>query len=223
VLQLVDLKRSPEEVLGRLPPEPAAGAGDGHRDGGHGRDGRPSDGHREDSSRDGGYRSDVAWLLERLSAGEPVRIRCGGGEYREPGGTLWGKDRFARGGRAAMPWGGDVRGTDADPLYQKERYFPLEEAGELSAYAIPLPPGSYRVHLHFSEVYRNIPDVRRFDVLLGGRKVIEDFDPMEGGFATAIEKVFDAEVRHGLLEIRFVHRPPRDPPKVSAIEVERVE
>ena len=69
----------------------------------------------------------------------------------------------------------------------------------------------------------NVKGFRRFDVLLEGEKVLESFEPMEAGFATAVEKGFDVAVDDGILEVRFVHRPPYDPPKVSAIEVERVE
>jgi len=195
----VDFTRSPAEVLENVPA--ASGETDNYAE----------------------YRGDVLWLLERLKAGEAIRIHCGGGEYQEPGGKLWGRDRFALGGRSTVAWGGDIEGTKAAALYQTERYFPLEEAGMLAVYAIPLPPREYRVHLHFAEVGMNIKGFRRFDVLLEGEKVLDDFEPMEKGFATAVEKVFDVRVDDGLLEIRFVHRPPFDPPKVSAIEIERVE
>ena len=198
-VELVDLKRSPAEVMDRLPAA-SSGAG-GEND----------------------YGADVLWLLHRHKAGEAIRIHCGGGEYQEPGGKLWGKDRFARGGSSALCWGGDVQGTEADPLYSTERSFPLEEAGENSDYAIPLPPGEYRVHLHFAEVYQNIKGCRRFDVLLEGKAVLDDFEPIETGFATAVEKIFDVGVADGILEIGFIHSSSADPPKVSAIEVERVE
>jgi hypothetical protein len=198
-VELVDLDRPAREVLESLP---AASGG---------------------PAPDGDYPGDVAWLLERCANGEPLRIRSGGGEYQEPGGRLWGKDRFALGGKTSSAWGGDILDTDADPLYRTERYFPLEEAGERSAYAIPLPPGTYRVHLHFAEVYQDFPEFRRFDVLLEGKKVLDDFDSMKAGFATKIEEVFDTAVIDGLLEVRFVHRPALDVPKVSAIEVEKID
>ena len=86
-----------------------------------------------------------------------------------------------------------------------------------------LPPGKYRVHLHFAEVFQNIRGCRRFDVLLERTSVLEDFEPLAAGFATAVEKVFDVNVDDGILEVRFVHSSSPDPPKVSAIEVERVE
>jgi hypothetical protein len=116
-----------------------------------------------------------------------------------------------------------VSGAASAALYQCERVFPLEEDGPGSSYAIPLPPGSYRVHLHFAEVTICIKDLRRFDVLLEGETALEELDLMDAGFATAIEKVFERRVDDGSLEIRFVHRPPREGPRVSAIEVERVE
>jgi malectin (di-glucose binding ER protein)/tetratricopeptide repeat protein len=199
-IEFVDLERQPAEVLESLAGgSPATDAGDG-------------------------YQADVRWLLERLAAGEAVRIRSGGGDYREPGGRLWGRDRFARGGRPLALWEGDIRGTDTPVPYRAERSFSLEERGDLSAYGIPLPPGRYRVRLLFAEVSVNLKRLRRFDVVLEGETVLEDLDLVEKkGFATAADEVFEVDVTDGMLDVRFVHRPPYDDPKVSAIDVVRVE
>ena len=199
-VQFVDLARQPGDVLQSLPDgSPASDTGDGHA-------------------------ADVRWLLQRLAAGEAVGIRCGGGDYREPGGKLWGRDRFARGGRPLALWEGDIRGTDTPVPYRAERSFPLEEHGDLSAYGIPLPPGKYRVRLLFAEVSVNLKGLRRFDVVLEGHTVLEDLDLVEKkGFATAVDEVFEVDVTDGMLDVRFIHRPPHDDPKISAIDVVRID
>jgi hypothetical protein len=161
-----------------------------------------------------------------------VRIHCGGGEYRSPSGVVWGRDRFFTSGHQDMedlersdevedllPFAGDVHGTESPPLYRTGRVF-LSEDLHPAGYLLPLPPGRYRVTLHFAEVRLKAPERRAFDVLLEGKMVLENYDPASHGFATAEKKSFETEVRDGILSIEFVRRV-RDP-KISAIEIERL-
>jgi hypothetical protein len=116
-------------------------------------------------------------------------------------------------------FGGAIEGTDEDPLYQTERYFPAATPGR-APYEVPLPPGRYRVTLHFAEVWHRGSGERVFDILLEGRTVLEGFEPGAAGFATAVRKSFEVDVKDGLLELAFRRRAGH--PKVSAIEIERI-
>jgi len=67
------------------------------------------------------------------------------------------------------------------------------------------------VTLHFAEIYWPARDrasdfVRSFDVALEGRKVLEDYRPLDRGFATADVRSFEVAVEDGILDIAFIHR-----------------
>jgi tetratricopeptide (TPR) repeat protein len=204
ILCLEDLRQTPGAVLAGWP---LRGAKAGPRP----LRSRPSDVPEE-------YADDLRWLLERLEAGDPVRINCGGGDYRAPDGIRWGRDRFFTAGVAAEPYAGAVGGTDLDPLYQSERYFP-PGAGGANGYRLPLPSGHYRLTLHFAEVYHRETGERRFEVLVEDDRVLPEYEPLQAGFATAEVKPFVVDVRDGRLDLVFVVV--AGCPKVSAIEVER--
>lgn len=162
--------------------------------------------------------TDLRWVLEELVHGRPIRINCGGKEYRGRDGSSWNKDRFYRNGndsRARDP-DEDIEGTDDDPLYMTNRWFPTspDEFG----YRIPLPYGLYRVTCHFAEVYYKTHGKRVFGLLLEGKVVLGTVQPK---IITAERFVFDeVRVEDGILDITFTHE--RDNPNVSAIEVERL-
>jgi len=167
-----------------------------------------------------GNGEELRWLLERLRNGDPILINCGGNDYAGPDGRRWGRDRFALGGLGSRSYVGDIVGTDADILYQNVRWFSETEFPG-AGYRIPLPPGIYKVSLHFAEVYWRVVGARSFDVLLEGRRALERFEPLQLGFATAHVESKVVEVEDGLLDIEFVFR--NDAPMVSAIEIERAE
>ncbi len=198
----VDLKLGPKAVLDVFPHAPSAAA------------------------------SDLMWLLDRLSAGDSIRIDCGGGEVTTPSGRAWGPDRFfARGFRHLEldgerlledppPYGGDIALTEDDPLYRTNRWFLAGESRPLG-YRIPLPPGKYRVALGFAEVWFREAGARVFDVLLEGKPWLVGYEPLQAGFAAAVKETEEAVVRDGFLDIEFVGV--KDSPMVSAIEVERAD
>jgi serine/threonine protein kinase/Flp pilus assembly protein TadD len=172
----------------------------------------------------GGYGDDVRWLLERLDAGEPVRIRAGGDDYRSRAGALWGKDRFylsghgeRERGRERGPRPEDVAGTEDDALYLSERHFRPDDLHP-PAYRVPLPPGAYQVTLHFAELSTRVRSPRRFDVRLEGKTVLEDYDPADLGLAVARRHGFKIEAADAFLDIEFGYR--NGFPRVCAIEIE---
>lgn len=219
----VDLGKSPGAVLSLLPvptpvPTPVSFPVSGPETGRAGRPRRfrlPS-----------GYAADVRWLLDRLEDGEPIRINCGGGDHRGGDGAVWSRDRFFTPGGNEFASGPTrvTAGGDENPLFQTERWFATDPPGP-KGYRIPLPPGSYRVTLHFAEIYWPAAEEgsgfrRVFDVLLQGRRRLEGYSPQLRGFATAEAHPFAVEVTDGILDIEFRHV--IENPKVSAIEVERM-
>ncbi len=175
------------------------------------------------------YEQDIQWLLARLASNAPVRINCGGDDYRAADGALWGHDRFFTLGGTRYLYGRahaahQIEKTDEDPLYQSERWFARGGAA-LPGYHIPLPPGRYRVTLHFAEVFyraqgKQPADVRSFDVRLQGTTVLPNYSPLAAGFAVADLRTFDTEVKDGMLAIEFVHKV--ENPKISALEIVRL-
>ena len=87
-----------------------------------------------------------------------------------------------------------------------------------------MPPGRYRLSLHFAEVYWGSPKhpgrpkrKRIFDVVVEDEARETAFDLTGEEFATAVLKPYEVVVTDGLLDIEFRHR--EDHPKISAIEV----
>jgi serine/threonine-protein kinase len=197
----VDLRRPPRAILGDLPASPSLG----------------------NAPERLTYQDEVRWLLERLDRREPIRIRCGGERYLDSEKNAWERDRFFDGGGCSVAAEGgwlisDILGTDHAPLYAANRNFDWAVAGT-SGYRIPLPPGRYRVTLHFAEIWTSQSGVRVFNVLIEGKTVIADYDLVrEVGFARADVKRFDVEVADGLLDIDFTSRHNR--PMISAIEID---
>jgi hypothetical protein len=188
----VDLGWSPQTILGVLP----AGAGD---------------------SRVG---ADIVWLLERLRDGDAIRVNCGGLEYRDGQDRLWSRDRFFLGGwTTVLPGLADPGVTLTDPpLYESERYF-FEPVRVAPGYRVPLPRGEYQITLLFVEGWFKVPGSRRFDVLVEGKAVLTDYEPLEPGFGVPFRREVRTSVTDGALNIDFGKR--IENPKISAFVVAR--
>jgi serine/threonine protein kinase/predicted Zn-dependent protease len=206
VVSLVDLARSPAEVLaGLLAQWPSLAA------------------------EEAGAGADLRWLLEELSAGRALRIDCGGEGQARADGTRWSRDRFFQGGEGAaapsrylrfMRRAGDVAGTEDDALHLTQRRFAPDQ--HLPAgYRLPVPPGSYAVTLHFAELDSRRAGKRVFDVLCEGQVMVESHDPVKAGFRAAGQVTFRSRVSDGVLDLILVPR--EGSPAVAALEVERVE
>ncbi|MBN1441963.1 MAG: tetratricopeptide repeat protein, partial [Planctomycetes bacterium] len=183
-----------------------------------------------------GFAADLRWLLERLAAGEAVRINCGGPEFTSTRGVVWSADRFhARGVRRIRvldprdPVGGpdaspldvhllEIEETDDDPIYRAQRAILGPSPGAL--YRVPLPRGSYRVTFHFSEVERDQPGTRGFDVAIEGETVLSDFDPGARGFAKAKVVSRERRVDDGRLDLEL--RAKKGKPAIAGIEIEMI-
>jgi len=194
-LQLAALRRPPAQILEAWP-APKAGCG-----------------------TLGAFLADCRWLLDRLAAGEPIRIRCGGLEARDAAGGVWAADRFYTAGSRRAPAAIDVAGTDDDALFRAARSFTREEPRP--GYRIPLSPGRYRITFLFADVHLWDRFPRTFDIAIEGERALEGYDPLKAGFACADRQTFLRTVEDGLLDIAIW---PRDEDAfVSAIEIAREE
>ncbi|MEZ0542173.1 malectin domain-containing carbohydrate-binding protein [Fibrella arboris] len=154
------------------------------------------------------------------------RVNCGGPDYTDKQGNTWMADRprsttatwgstswtndfpslpafFASQRRTHDP----IRGTTDWPLFQTFRY-----GREKLRYAFPVPDGTYRVELYFTEPWLgtggglDCTGWRLFDVAVNGKTVLKDLDIWkEAGHDGALKKVVDAQVTGGQLVISFPH------------------
>ena len=124
-------------------------------------------------------------------------INAGGPNYTSGKGIHYQGDQYFSGG-VTVTTGSAIRGTADGPLYQVGR------SGNFS-YAIPLPDGNYDLTLKFADFTYSLPGQRVFDVLIGGTKVLKDFDIYAvSGRNTALDITFTVSVTDGTLNIRFV-------------------
>jgi hypothetical protein len=122
-----------------------------------------------------------------------VRIRCGysKGSYHDYKGNLWLSDRYFSGGIPIQLSNQYIAGTRDQQLYLTMR------SGTFS-YSIPTPPGTYELHLHFSETTYSPASTlgggensRVFNVLLNGQPLLNEFDIIsDAGSGTADVRVF---------------------------------
>jgi tetratricopeptide (TPR) repeat protein len=187
---LADPGLSPAEALGRL--------------------------ERIDGPSAGTRREDLAWLLRALAEGSPIRIDAGATEH-PPECPGWSRDRFSIGGYAPKPSFREIAATECQAPYRTARFFAPEEIAP--GYAIPLPPGSWRVTLHFAEIKGWRSGARRFGVDCEGKRMFEGLDPSAEGAARAMIVSRVVEVTDGVLDITFVAE--KEEPMVCGMELER--
>ena len=158
-----------------------------------------------------------------LAGGDDLRMIVGAANgYMDRSGRTWGPDRFFTGGSVLVrPSERVVRTLDPD-IYRHVRQ------GDFR-YDIPLPPGSYELHLHFAET--GLADFisaessgegqRVFHVSANGKRLLEYFDVVAdaNGANTSDERVFRniSPAEDGLLHLTF--SPVRGTAIVSGIEV----
>ncbi len=123
-------------------------------------------------------------------------VNAGGNAYTAPDGTAYEADDGFSGGRTYST-NDAIAGTEADALYQSERY------GNFS-YDVPLEDGTYEVTLRFAEVYWNASGKRVFDVIIEGDEVVTDLDLYaEVGHDAAYDVTETVSVSDGTLNIVF--------------------
>ena len=145
-----------------------------------------------------------------------------GGEAVTIEGVSWAADNFFNGGKSySNAKITQIANTNSDQLYLKER-----SSATPFGYAFPVANGTYKVNLHFAEIYWGATGggegeigKRVFDVNIeGGAIELANFDIyQEAGAMTALVKTFTIPVTDGQLNIDFAVK--TDQPKISAIEI----
>ena len=153
-----------------------------------------------------------------------LRLNCGGDEVSF-GDTVFTADEFFTGD--SMPFENtaiqDVLETEMDSIYITER-ISMDDLGNFE-YQIPITNGTYKLRLHFAEIFWGAPDggaggsnARVFDVDVEGAVELNDYDIFdEVGAITAVVKEFVVVVEDQELNIKLTAS--ADRPKISGIEV----
>ena len=153
----------------------------------------------------------------------PIRISARNAELVDNDGTRWIADNYYIGGRTSTYSNPDA-GPQVAPLYTNERY------GNFS-YAIPVPPGSYTIRLHFLESFFSpltAPSgicrgagCRVFEVTCNGVELLRDFDVYQaaGGAFRPVVRTFHNLHPNGQGKLLLSFSPRVNYAEVRAIEV----
>jgi hypothetical protein len=153
---------------------------------------------------------------------KPIRLSAHSFDFVDDNGTRWSADKYFIGGRQ-MTYSNPAIGRKGPPFYAEEHY------GNFS-YAIPVPPGSYTVTLHFLESFftPSTPPsglcqgagCRVFDVTCNGVLLLKDFDVFQaagGGLRPAVRTFHNLHPNgQGKLLLSFS-------PRVNYAEVRAIE
>jgi Malectin domain/Prolyl oligopeptidase family len=158
----------------------------------------------------------VFQLPQNSLAESSVRIHAGGGAFTDDAGNAWAADNYFNTG-AAYATSAPIDGTVNDALYQSERY-DLAGGSELT-YSIPVTPGTYKVRLHFAEIFFTAAAQRVFDVSIENQIAFANLDIFAeaGAKNQALVKEYTLAVSDSLLSITLIHK--IENPKIAAIEV----
>jgi hypothetical protein len=150
----------------------------------------------------------------------PIRIVTQPSPVTDSDGRVWAADEYFCGGTFVSRRNVVLNGQDK-ALFQGERY------GNFF-YHLPLPPGKYKLTLHFAETYFGLPGSngpaigsRIFNVFVNGEALLRNFQIAQdaGGPNRTVAKTFTnlQPNAQGVLAIEFV--PVRNYAEVNAIEV----
>lgn len=175
----------------------------------------------EDANGNGLFSNQYVLALTS-SACDLLLVNVGGSDYTAADGALFLADYGFSGG-SAEPFGGpqgqSISGTNDDVLYQT--YRSKVYGGASYAYALPVANGTYRLKLHFAELFFTADDARAFDVSVEGVQVLNDYDIHQSvGFEAADVQEFSVEVSDGQLDLSFTSIGGFDSPTLAAIELE---
>jgi hypothetical protein len=105
-------------------------------------------------------------------------------------------------------------------LFQSERW--SADDSQPMTYRLPVPDGSYRVHLYFAEIWPGAfsSGARQFNVALNDKRVLNHYDIFaEVGANTGTVQTFDVTTSDGI-NVELTHVAGRDNPKISGISVD---
>lgn len=138
-------------------------------------------------------------------------INCGGVAFTAGDGTHWLADYGYSGGTPSTYTPLPIAGTQDDILFQKQR------TGNCS-YNLSVPNGGYLVRLRFAEPSHKFAGLRRFHVVLEGRRVTTSLDLFSSaGYGRAIDTSYAVNVTDGALNLQLLSD--IDQPTIAAILV----
>ena len=152
----------------------------------------------------------------------PIRFTAHTKELVDSDGTRWGGDQYFIHGNT-LSYSSPESPATVPPVYSVERF------GNFS-YAIPVPPGTYTVRLHFMETFfgPSVPSgecfgagCRVFDVTCNGETLLKDFDIFQaaGGDYRPLVRTFKGLHPNGQGKLLLSFSPSADYGEVRAIEV----
>jgi hypothetical protein len=163
----------------------------------------------------------IELVPSELGRANPIRIGMRNSPWTDPDGKTWEPDTyFIRGRRIRHSIPQD---TLLAELYREERY------GHFS-YAVPVPPGTYTVNLHFAETFFfpfaamtgcRGPGCRVFDVTCNGEVLLRDLDVFQaaGGAFRPLVRTFRGLQPNGQGKLLLSFSPSVNYAEVRAIEV----
>ncbi len=132
-------------------------------------------------------RTDQAFLhaIEVLPALHPiVRIDAGSAApFIDWHGQVWNADAHFDGGAGIRS---DKAATQASPTLYDQALYQTARSSKILAYAIPLTPGVYTIHLKFAELWLNETGQRPMNIEINGRRVRENWDPASAAGQTGM-------------------------------------
>ena len=152
----------------------------------------------------------------------PIQYTVNTKELIDSDGTRWNGDEYFIHGNT-LSYSSPENPTPVPPVYHVERF------GNFS-YAIPVPPGSYTVRLHFMETFfgPSVPSgqcfgtgCRIFDVTCNGETLLKDFDIFQtaGGDYRPLVETFKGLHPNGQGKLLLSFSPSVDYAEVRAIEI----
>lgn len=147
-------------------------------------------------------RSATATLILK-AVPDPIRVNCGGSEFKDAHGNIWSADK---GFSAGIPFSMNVAIPNAPidmlPLYQSSRYV---YANDRFNYHFSVPNGRYRVTLKFSDYVFTDPGHHVFDVKINNATVLTNFDANAISVSrVAVDKTFETIVKDKSITIEFL-------------------
>lgn len=147
------------------------------------------------------------------------RINCGETStvFVDPFGLSWALDFGFDANSSVYDQAVSIAGTAKPTLYHSERY----SFEPQMSYTLPVPSGSYKVQLHFSENHWTASEQRLFDIFVGSVDLLGfDIYDLVGRRRAHIEE-FSVSVTGGSLQVVLALIDDADAPKLCAIEILR--
>jgi hypothetical protein len=166
------------------------------------------------TDKDGLYTEDefLVNIINTDTTSLPSFLINAGGESVRDASTQWQSDNWFSGGNSYTY--NEYSAAAADSILKTERF------GNFS-YKIPLPDGTYKVKLHFAELFWRNPGERIFNVEIeNGQGGLKEYDILAKAGAPAvrvIEEFKGINIKDGFLDISFETL--RDNAKISGIEI----